>query len=179
VFGCRTPVVSAVGHETDSPLVDYVADARASTPTDAAKRIVPDLGDESRLMEQARYRLRRAMTQMIDREQHRLDALRTRPALAKPHAVLDQLTADVHALRERASRCLRHRLDRADDGLRHTTARLRGLSPAATMNRGYAIVQRAGGAVVRAPGEVTSGERLRVRLAGGELGVTVTDEDGS
>jgi exodeoxyribonuclease VII large subunit len=179
VFACRTPVVSAVGHETDAPLVDYVADVRASTPTDAAKRVVPDLAEESRLLVQATGRLRRAMYQLIDREQHRLDALRTRPALAKPHAVLDALAADVHGLRERGSRCLRHRLDRADDALRHTTARLRALSPAATLQRGYAIVQRADGAVLRAPDEVATGEPLRVRLAGGELTATVTDVGGA
>jgi exodeoxyribonuclease VII large subunit len=175
VFGCRTPVVSAVGHETDTPLVDYVADARASTPTDAAKRLVPDLAEERKLIEHARGRLRRAVLHLIDREQHRLDALRTRPALAKPQAVLDQFAADVTALRERAGRCLRHRLDRADDALRHTTARLRALSPAATLNRGYAIVQRAGGAVVRDPAEVAAAEHLRIRLAGGQLDVTVQE----
>ena len=124
-----------------------------------------------------RDRLRRAMHHLIDREQHRLDALRTRPALAKPHAVLDQYAADVTALRERSARCLRHRLDRADDALRHTTARLRALSPAATLNRGYAIVQRTGGAVVRDPAEVTAGEPLRVRLAAGELDVTVSEQE--
>jgi len=173
VFACRTPVVSAVGHETDAPLVDYVADVRASTPTDAAKRVVPDLADERRLIEQARGRLRRAVHHLIDREQHRLDAMRTRPALAKPHATLDALAAEITALGQRSGRCLRHRLDRADDALRHTTARLRALSPAATLDRGYAIVQRAAdGAVLRAPDEVGAGEALRIRLAGGELGAT-------
>ncbi|GIJ70271.1 exodeoxyribonuclease VII large subunit [Virgisporangium ochraceum] len=176
VFACRTPVVSAVGHETDNPLVDFVADARASTPTDAAKRLVPDLRDELRLIDQARYRLRRALGHTIDREQHRLDALRSRPSLAKPHAILDQHQAEIGGWRDRAARSLRHRLDRADDGLSHTTARLRALSPAATMQRGYAIVQRADGTVVRAPGEVTAGEQLRIRVAGGEFHAEVTEE---
>lgn len=177
VFACRTPVVSAIGHETDTPLVDFVADARASTPTDAAKRLVPDLRDELRLIDQGRWRLKRALSNAVDREQHRLDAVRSRPSLAKPHAMLDQHHADVVNLRERAARCLRHRLDRADDGLGHTTARLRALSPAATMERGYAIVQRADGAVVRSPGEVAAGDPLRIRLAGGELQATVVDEE--
>jgi exodeoxyribonuclease VII large subunit len=74
VFGCRTPVVSAIGHETDAPLVDYVADVRASTPTDAAKRVVPDLGEEVRLIQQARHRLERSVRNLVDRETHRLDA---------------------------------------------------------------------------------------------------------
>ncbi|TDB77212.1 exodeoxyribonuclease VII large subunit [Micromonospora sp. KC721] len=173
VFACRTPVVSAIGHETDAPLVDYVADVRASTPTDAAKRVVPDLTEEVRLIGQARSRLERAVRNLVDREQHRLDSLRSRPVLARPQVMVDQRAAEVTALRDRAGRCLDHRLGAAAEDLRHTLARLRGLSPAATLDRGYAIVQRADGQVVRAAGEVDKGDPLRVRLAEGELGVTV------
>jgi exodeoxyribonuclease VII large subunit len=173
VFACRTPVVSAVGHETDAPLVDYVADLRASTPTDAAKRIVPDHAEESRLIDQARGRLRRGVTQLLDREQHRLDAIRSRPVLARPEAMIEQREVDTKALRERGTRCLGHRLDRADGELAHTLARLRALSPAATLQRGYAIVQRRDGTVVRSPAEVSPADPLRIRLAGGELAATV------
>ena len=174
VFACRTPVVSAVGHETDTPLVDYVADVRASTPTDAAKRVVPDLAEELRALAQARGRLNRAMAGLLDREQHRLEAIRSRPVLAKPHAMVDQRGAEISALADRAARCVRHRLDRADSDLAHTLARLRALSPAATLRRGYAIVQRADdGAVVRAPADVADGDALRLRLAEGELAARV------
>ncbi|MFC4148341.1 exodeoxyribonuclease VII large subunit [Micromonospora mangrovi] len=173
VFACRTPVVSAIGHETDAPLVDYVADVRASTPTDAAKRIVPDLTEEVRLIGQARSRLERAVRNLVDRESHRLDLLRSRPVLARPQVMVDQRAAEVTALRDRAGRCLDHRLGAAADDLRHTLARLRALSPAATLDRGYAIVQRADGHVVRAASEVTGGDPLRVRLAEGELSATV------
>jgi len=176
VFACRTPVVSAVGHETDMPLVDFVADLRASTPTDAAKRIVPDVAEEKTRVDQARLRLRRAMAQLVDREQHRLDAVRSRPVLARPEAMIDQREAETAALRERATRCLGHRLERADGDLAHTLARLRALSPAATLQRGYAIVQRPDGAVVRRPDEVEVKDRLRIRLAGGELTATVEAE---
>jgi exodeoxyribonuclease VII large subunit len=173
VFACRTPVVSAVGHETDAPLVDYVADLRASTPTDAAKRIVPDLGEETTRLDQARGRLRRGVTQLLDRERHRLDAIRSRPALAGPETMIEQREADTTALRERGTRCLGHRLDRADGELAHTVARLRALSPAATLQRGYAIVQRQDGTVVRTPAEVSPADAVRIRLAGGELTATV------
>ncbi len=173
VFACRTPVVSAIGHETDAPLVDYVADLRASTPTDAAKRIVPDLGEEATRLDQAVGRLRRGVTLLLDREQHRLDAIRSRPALARPEAMIEQRDADTTALRERGTRCLGHRLDRADGELAHTLARLRALSPAATLQRGYAIVQRQDGTVVRSPAEVSPADPLRLRLAGGELAATV------
>ena len=177
VFAARTPVVSAIGHETDAPLIDYVADLRASTPTDAAKRIVPDLGEESRIIEQARHRLDRAIGTLLDRETQRIEAWRSRPALARPELLIEQRAADVTQLRDRALRSLDQRLRRADDELRHTVARLRGLSPAATLQRGYAIVQRADGHVVRAADEVKTDDLLRVRLADGELRATVGEQE--
>ncbi|MET8261368.1 exodeoxyribonuclease VII large subunit [Micromonospora sp. NPDC005205] len=173
VFGCRTPVVSAIGHETDAPLIDYVADVRASTPTDAAKRVVPDLTEEVRLIGQARHRLERAVRNLVDRETHRLDGLRSRPVLARPQVMVEHRATELTALRQRAGRCLEHRLGAAEDDLRHTLARLRALSPAATLDRGYAIVQRTDGHVVRAAAEVGKGDPLRVRLADGELAATV------
>jgi exodeoxyribonuclease VII large subunit len=174
VFACRTPVVSAIGHETDTPLLDYVADVRASTPTDAAKRIVPDLAEELRLIRMARGRLDRAVDNLLDREAHRLDGVRSRPVLARPHVLLEQRAGEVDALRERGGRCLEHRLRAAAEELRHTLARLRALSPAATLQRGYAIVQRADGHVLRAEADVSPGDELRVRLAEGELAATVS-----
>jgi exodeoxyribonuclease VII large subunit len=172
VFGCRTPVVSAIGHETDAPLVDYVADLRASTPTDAAKRIVPDLAEETRLIGAARGRLDRAVDNLLDREGHRIASMRSRPVLARPHVLLNQRADDIGRLRERADRVLDHRRRAAGEELRHTVARLRALSPAATLQRGYAIVQRADGHVVRAAAEVARGDTLRLRLADGELTAT-------
>jgi exodeoxyribonuclease VII large subunit len=175
VFAARTPVVSAIGHETDAPLLDYVADLRASTPTDAAKRIVPDLADEQRTIGQARGRLDRAVLGMIDRERHRIDAWRSRPVLARPEVLIDQRATEVSGLRDRAVRSLEHRLRRADDALEHTVARLRALSPAKTLARGYAIVQRPDGHVVRAADEVGADDVLRIRLAEGELRATVLE----
>jgi exodeoxyribonuclease VII large subunit len=174
VFACRTPVVSAIGHETDTPLVDFVADLRASTPTDAAKRVVPDLAEERQRLGQARARLDRAVTGLLDRERHRLELLRSRPVLARPELIVEARADDLVALRDRARRCLDHRLKGGADELGHTLARLRGLSPGATLQRGYAIVQGADGAVLRDPAQVSSGDPLRVRLAGGELTATVT-----
>jgi exodeoxyribonuclease VII large subunit len=175
VFACRTPVVSAIGHETDTPLVDYVADLRASTPTDAAKRIVPDLADEVRLIGQARQRLRRGIVTQLDREQQRLDAVRSRPVLSRPDVIVDTRSTDVRGLRQRADRVFTNRVERAEIDVESTRARLRALSPAATMQRGYAIVQRAAdNHVLREPGDVDAGDRLRVRIAGGEIAATVT-----
>ncbi len=174
VFACHTPIISAIGHETDTPLVDFVADLRASTPTDAAKRVVPDLAEEWQRIGQARARLGRAVAGLLDREQHRLDALRSRPVLARPESMVDSRAVDVAALRERAGRCLAHRLAGGAEELSHTLARLRALSPAATLQRGYAIVQRPDGTVVREPAQVSPGDPVRLRLAGGEIPATVT-----
>jgi exodeoxyribonuclease VII large subunit len=175
VFGARTPVVSAIGHETDAPLLDYVADVRASTPTDVAKRIVPDLAEERQLIDSARRRLDRGVLALLDREAHRLEAWRSRPSLARPELLVEQRREDVTALRERAYRSLDHRLRRADDDLRHTLARLRALSPRKTLERGYAIVQRADGHVVRAAQDVQKDDLLRIRLADGELRAEVRE----
>src|SRR5207244_11216162 len=141
-YACRTPIITAIGHETDTPLVDFVADLRASTPTDAAKRAVPDLAEERQRIAQARGRIGRAVAGLLDREQHRLDALRSRPVLARPEVIVEGRANDVVALRDRARRGLAHRLKGGADDLGHTLARLRALSPSATLQRGYAIVQR-------------------------------------
>jgi exodeoxyribonuclease VII large subunit len=175
VAACRTPVVSAIGHEPDSPLLDLVADVRASTPTDAARRVVPDVREEARHLGQARDRLRRAATAQVDREVARLDALRSRPVLADPVAgLVEPRQLEIARLLSSARRTLDHRLERAASDLEHTLARVRALSPAATLARGYAVVQRADGAVVRGPGDAGRGEPLRIRVEGGELGAVVT-----
>ncbi|HWB37504.1 MAG TPA: exodeoxyribonuclease VII large subunit, partial [Rugosimonospora sp.] len=173
VFAARTPVVSAIGHETDTPLVDFVADVRASTPTDAAKRVVPDLAEEIRGLGIARARLDRAMGNLLERERQRLASLRSRPVLARPEIMIDSRLAEVTGLRSRSARALGHRLAQGSTDLAHTLARLRALSPAATMQRGYAIVQH-GSTVLRDPAQVGPGDPLRVRLAAGELSATVS-----
>jgi exodeoxyribonuclease VII large subunit len=174
VFACRTPVISAIGHEPDTPLVDWVADVRASTPTDAAKRVVPDLAEETRLIAQGRQRVTQAVRHRLDREQQRLDSVRSRPALAKPQALIDRLESDLDQSVDRIRRSIDHRLSRAESELQHTLARLRALSPAATLSRGYAIVQKADGHVLRKSDDARKGETLRLRLAEGELTAKVT-----
>ncbi|RJK97981.1 exodeoxyribonuclease VII large subunit [Vallicoccus soli] len=169
VAACRTPVVSAIGHEVDTPLLDLVADARASTPTDAAKRVVPDVREERARVEHARERLLRAVVGGLERERARLDALRSRPVLADPASGLDRREEQVLALRDRARRCTAARLDAAVDDLAHTRARVRALSPLATLERGYAVVQAADGSVLRRPQDAADGAPLRLRLAGGDL----------
>lgn len=179
VSACRTPVLSAVGHEPDSPLLDLVADVRCSTPTDAGKRVVPDVGEEQAGLDGLRSRIRAAVTGRLDREAQWLAAQRTRPVLADPLRFVDARSDDVLALRDRARRCLVHRLDSAGSDLAHTRARLAALGPAATLRRGYAVVQRVDGRVVRDPAEVSAGDRVRLRLAGGNLDATVDGAPGT
>lgn len=170
---CRTPLVSAIGHETDTPLLDLVADYRASTPTDAAKRIVPDVGEERARVTQARARIRSAVEHRVAREEHGLQQVRSRPVLARPHTMVETREADVHRLRDHARRSLDHALAGAVTSTRALAAQVRALSPAATLERGYAVVQTADGAVVRDAASVSAKDSLRVRVARGELMATV------
>jgi exodeoxyribonuclease VII large subunit len=166
---CRTPLVSAIGHEVDAPLLDLVADVRASTPTDAAKRIVPDVAEELAGVTQARRRGGAALLARLERETRLVADLRARPALADPLRVLDAHARDVAELRRRTRSCVLARVDRAQDDVLHLRERVAALSPAATLARGYAVVQDAGGAVVRDPRDVRDGHPLRLRLQGGDL----------
>ena len=172
VVACLTPVVSAIGHEPDSPLLDLVADVRCSTPTDAGKRVVPDVQEESARIRQLRDRGRRVAVGTVEREWSRLEAVRSRPVLADPSTLVATRRADVLALRERARRCTASRLEAAQHDLDHVLARVVALSPQATLDRGYAVVQDQDGAVVRDAGAVPSGADLQVRLAAGTLLVT-------
>jgi exodeoxyribonuclease VII large subunit len=169
VAASRTPVVSAIGHEQDTPLLDYVADLRASTPTDAAKRIVPDVGEELQKITQYRERARRVVMGWIDRETGWLNGVRSRPALADPVREIDRQAEQIATLTARARTNLDTRLHRAEDDIMHTRARLLALSPATTLRRGYAIVQTSDGAVVRSAEEIQQGDLLTIRLAEDQL----------
>ncbi|MDR0343650.1 MAG: exodeoxyribonuclease VII large subunit [Nocardiopsaceae bacterium] len=175
VAAAGTPVVSAIGHEQDVPLLDLVADVRASTPTDAARRVVPDVGEQLAMIRDLRGRLRRSLTGRLDREAAWLTGMRSRPALASPLREIDRRQEQVTALAERARRCLRSLLDRAADDVSHTRGRLLALSPAATMRRGYAIVLRDPATVVRSAAEVAAGEELTIRFTEDQLSVTARD----
>ncbi|MEV6107555.1 exodeoxyribonuclease VII large subunit [Streptomyces sp. NPDC051940] len=176
VAACRTPVVSAIGHEPDNPLLDYVADLRSRTPTHAAKDTVPDVGEEHARIQQLRDRALRVVTGRLEREERGLEDWMTRPSIADPHWIVEDRAEEVDALLGRSRRTLSHLLDRAESDLAHTHARVVALSPAATLKRGYAVLQRADGSVVREPSEVAAGEALRARVSGGEFGVEVTRE---
>lgn len=173
VAAARTPVVSAIGHEADRPLLDDVADLRASTPTDAAKRIVPDVNEELERIARARAMLTRSVETLIRHEGERLAAMRSRPVLANPQGMIQARADDLQRLTARAYGCIRAAVDRDRDRIAHLRAQVRSLSPQNTLDRGYAVVQLPDGAVVREAQQAPPGTRLRVRVAVGELAADV------
>ena len=177
VAAVRTPVVSAIGHEQDSPLLDLVADVRASTPTDAAKRVVPDVAEEAQRLLQVRERGRRAVLGLVERERRQLQGLVTRPVLADPRGGLLDRLAEVDQLRQRARRTFVHRLDRGEDDLVHQLARIRALSPLATLRRGYAVLSDADGRALSTVAGLSAGDAIHIRVGDGRIGATTTSVD--
>ena len=171
VHDCTTPVVSAIGHEPDTPILDLVADLRASTPTDAAKRIVPDVREELAGVAGMRERASLAVRAIVDRETHGLASIRSRPVLANPSTMIDAQDVLVAEARLRARRSLGHRLDRATDEVSHHLARVRGLSPLSTMARGYNVAQLADGTVVASVDQLTADAEFSLRFADGNVDV--------
>jgi exodeoxyribonuclease VII large subunit len=179
VASARTPVVSAIGHEPDTPLLDHVADLRCSTPTAAGRAIVPDLAEETARIAGLRDRARRALAGWVDRERRILDGLRARPVLADPRRDLQRRAEEVSVLRERTRRDVVRGLNDRESELSHFGSRLTSLGPAATLARGYAVVQllsgEPGSTVLRSVDETRPGDRLRIRVADGSLPAVVTE----
>lgn len=177
VSSCTTPIVSAIGHEVDTPLLDLVADVRASTPTDAAKRVVPDIQAELDQLDLGRARLRTAIRGRLDREQAALDATRSRPVLQQPETMLTGREDEIRGRISLARTLIGSRLDRAADGIDHLRSQVRSLSPLATLERGYAAVQDSVGRVVRSPADVPVGAALSIRVPEGRFGAERTEHD--
>ncbi|MCI1675658.1 MAG: exodeoxyribonuclease VII large subunit [Ancrocorticia sp.] len=173
VAAAHTPIVSAIGHEGDNPLLDFVADLRASTPTDAAKRIVPDVSEELRGLTQALHRGRSALTARINAAQGDLDALLGRPAMARPEAMIEVREHDVSSLRSWAGAYINKTVTAAAADIATLTTSLRALSPLSTLNRGYSILLSESGAIVSSQSEVSQGESLQAVLRDGRLTVRV------
>jgi len=173
-----TPIVSAIGHEADRPLLDEVADLRASTPTDAAKRVVPDVAEELSRVLQARARLGVRINHVIKNEIDRLGQLRSRPVLADSSWLIDVRSEELTRYVARGSELASRIVERADDRTRQLVAHLRALSPQRTLDRGYAIVQRDGGSIVRSRDDAPSGAGLTITISDGAIGATSTGSRG-
>lgn len=162
-----TPIVSAIGHEADRPILDEVADLRASTPTDAAKRVVPDVAEELANVRQARARLGLRLSHTLSVEADRIAALRSRPALASTAWLVDSRAEEVARDLSRARELLDRRIERSHSEVGHLTGRLRALSPRDTLRRGYAIVQTSSGSVVRGADDLDGATPVHVTLGTG------------
>ncbi|WP_153804126.1 exodeoxyribonuclease VII large subunit [Nocardia sp. SYP-A9097] len=172
IVSAKTPIVSAIGHEPDNPLSDYVADLRAATPTDAAKRIVPDAAAEAALLRELQARAAASLRGWVDRESRALQQLRSRPVLADPLRMLEQRHDEVERFRTATRRAVNHGLTTESTATRHLREKLSALGPAATLARGYAVVQKVVGkdrGVVRSIDDAPAGSQLRIRVADGAL----------
>ncbi len=169
---CETPIVSAIGHEKDSPLLDLVADYRASTPTDAAKRVVPDIAEEIANINKLRDRAFRALSARLEYEGNFIAQLRSRPVMKDPGAFLTILSEELSDLRQRALRSFAATIDAERKELKAITAHLRSLSPQSTLDRGYSVIRNAKGDVIRDPKQLKSGDQLAIKVAKGETSAT-------
>jgi exodeoxyribonuclease VII large subunit len=181
IAACTTPVVSAVGHEPDNPLCDLVADLRAATPTDAAKRIVPDMVAEQALLGELCRRGAQALRNWVAREERMVHQLRSRPVLAAPLQSLTARSEEIHRARSAARRDVTRLIAAQRDRIGHLSARLATLGPAATLARGYAVVQAvdhaAAPTVLRSVEDAPAGTRLRIRVSDGALGAVSSGND--
>ena len=173
---CTTPIVSAIGHEKDSPLLDLVADYRASTPTDAAKRVVPDIAEEIAMISAMRDRARRTLINRINLETTQIANFKNRPVMKDPQVLITTRAEIIAGLRDRSNRSFAHQLKLAKEELKQIKARVRALSPQATLDRGYSVVQLADGQIVTDPKKLKQGDLLRLRLAKGETQATATGQ---
>ena len=173
---CTTPIVSAIGHEKDSPLLDLVADYRASTPTDAAKRVVPDIAEEIAMISAMRDRARRTLVNRINLEATQIANFKNRPVMKDPQVLITTRAEIIAGLRDRSNRSFAHQLKLAKEELKQIKARVRALSPQATLDRGYSVVQLADGQIVTDPKKLKQGDLLRLRLAKGETQATATGQ---
>ncbi len=174
---CETPIVSAIGHEKDSPLLDLVADYRASTPTDAAKRVVPDIEQEIADINKIRDRIYRRLVSTIDYELNQIAQLRNRPVMKDPSVMVKVRVDELNALRDRSNRGFKSLLEIEKKEIKGVIAHLRSLSPQSTMDRGYSVVQSEDGKIVRDATKLKAGAVLRIRAAKGEARASVLAEE--
>ena len=173
---CETAIVSAIGHEKDSPLLDLVADYRASTPTDAAKRVVPDIAEEIAEINKIRDRMYRRLLSTVEYEQNQITQLRNRPVMKDPNVMVKVRRDELVGLRDRSHRGFKALLDIEKKEIKGVIAHLRSLSPQSTMDRGYSVVQSDDGKIVRDAAALKAGAILRIRAAKGEARASVLKE---
>lgn len=169
IFACRTPIISAVGHEIDFTICDFVADLRAPTPSAAAELAVPDALELARKFGNVQEKMRASVTSRVTFLSQRLQSLASRPVLASPQAYFDERKMQVMRLEERLIRALAVSEERKKQKLRLQAEKLRSLNPLAILDRGFAVALKPDGSVIRSADDVQNGEAFKVRLAQGEM----------
>ena len=172
VANCKTPIVSAIGHENDRPLTDEVADLRASTPTDAAKNVVPDVVEERKKISMALERISLRVSGFVQNQLELLAGIRSRPVFANPFTIVDERFLNISQLLTILQSQTKNFLDKEQLQIAGLRGQVRALSPKLTLDRGYAVVRNLKDGVITDPKKVSKGEKLRVTLSGGDLGVT-------
>jgi exodeoxyribonuclease VII large subunit len=172
VANCKTPIVSAIGHENDRPLTDEVADVRASTPTDAAKLIVPDVIEERKKIAQALERISLRVVGFVQNQIEMISGIRSRPILANPFTLVDERALQISQLEISLTSQVRNTVEKQQLLVTGLRGQVRALSPQLTLDRGYAVVRDKDGHVLTEPKQAKSGQKLRITLAGGDLGAT-------
>jgi exodeoxyribonuclease VII large subunit len=172
VANCKTPIVSAIGHENDRPLTDEVADLRASTPTDAAKLIVPDVVEERKKITQSLERISLRMVGFVQNQIELIDGIRSRPILSNPFTLVDERSLQISQLETSLTSQIQNTLEKQQLLVKGLRGQVRALSPKLTLDRGYAVVRDNNGRVLTEPNQAKSGQKLRITLSGGDLGAT-------
>jgi exodeoxyribonuclease VII large subunit len=172
VANCKTPIVSAIGHENDRPLTDEVADVRASTPTDAAKLIVPDVIEERKKISQALERIGLRVVSFVQNQIELILGIRTRPILANPFTLVDERSLQISQLEQSLSSQMNNTLEKQQLLITGLRGAVRALSPQLTLDRGYAVVRDLNGQVLTEPRQAKTGQKLKITLSGGDLGAT-------
>lgn len=172
VAGAKTPIVSAIGHEKDAPLLDLVADWRASTPTDAGKRVVPDLAEELKKIVNLQDRSYRYLASMINHEFSAISAVKSRPIFRDPFVMVSSRSEQITNLQMRSLRAMENELAIGAEELESLKVGLRTLSPQSTLDRGYAVVLTADGEIVRKASTLKAGDHIRIKVAEGVIAAT-------
>ena len=175
IFASEIPVISAVGHEPDVTISDYVADRRASTPSNAAEIAVPDQREISDLLAGYDLRTSQAMRKRIGSLRDRLEAVQARRVMTAPTAHIDQRRMELDRSRERLAAAEEQILAKRRQQFVALTASLDAMSPLRVLTRGYAIPTDEAGNVVRSVTEIRTGDRLSLIMSVGSLGCLVDD----
>jgi exodeoxyribonuclease VII large subunit len=168
----KTPIISAIGHENDNPILDNVADLRASTPTDAAKRVVPDVVDERRKISDSLTRMKSIISSFVNSQVTLVQQIRQHPLLKDPHAYLDQRADDLLRAISDLRDDVDGKLERQSTDLVAKRSLLRSLSPQSTLDRGYSVIRDTNGNVITEASQVKTGDTLKLKVAKGELNAT-------